>query len=89
LFNFLVHEYTFQSIFSPKKIPEENCPKIKVRIRTFSKVGSDPVKNRSDPKNWCEASFRMWVRIQAHLEIEINPFFSISMHLQYEMACKM
>jgi hypothetical protein len=34
LLNFLVHKYTFESIFRPKKISEEVCPKIY--------IGKDP-----------------------------------------------
>jgi hypothetical protein len=45
LLNFLVREFTFQSIFWAKKISEEVCPKIDIG------KDPDPVKNHPDPQH--------------------------------------
>jgi hypothetical protein len=60
LLYFLVHEYTFKSIFQPKKFPEETCLKIclgqdlepELDPDLFKNRDLDPVKNRMDPQHW-------------------------------------
>jgi hypothetical protein len=51
LFNFLVHEDTFLSIFSSKKFREKSLPKIYLGLDPDPDLepDPDPVKNRPDP----------------------------------------
>jgi hypothetical protein len=53
LLHFLVHEYTFQSIFRPKKISEEVCSKIY--------IGKDP-DPEPDPDVF-KSRIRIWSKI--------------------------